>query len=470
MELRHGDIVIEEDNPFLNCQLNRKQYAGVLSSIVQNYADGFVLALNSKWGTGKTTFVRMWEQELKNNGYKTMYFNAWENDFEMEPMIAFLGEMKSIMGKDDSTFKSLVSKGVTVAKNVLPALVKAAAAKYLDIPVLVDAIENTTKAATELLENEVSEYANKKKGLIDFKKELEKYVKENGNEKPVVFIIDELDRCRPDYAVEVLEKIKHFFSVSGIVFVLSVDKIQLGHSIQGYYGSDKIDTTEYLRRFIDVEYQLPEPDGLAFCKYLYEYYDFHKFFGSPARTGEFNGDGHDFITFAATLFSKHKYTLRQQEKLFSHARIVLTSFNEKKHVFPELLFLMIHIRDLETVLYSEIKNKQLSVQQLVSIIETKFALHLQNSKSDEFNRFVWTEALLIKFYSNLINTERYDNKIKLLKKEGENEELTFTTKIQGIGNQNKLIDLLSYINNRYQPNTFKLDYLLKKIDLLENIS
>jgi len=472
MELRHRDIVIDKDNPFLNCELNRQQYAGVLSSIVQNYAEGFVLALNSKWGTGKTTFVKMWEQQLKNSGYKTMNFNAWENDFAMEPMIAFLGELKSIMGKDDSKFKSLLSKGVTVAKNVLPALAKAVAAKYVDVPVLVDAIENTTKAATELLEKEVSEYTNKKQGLIDFKKELEEYVKKNGNDKPVVFIIDELDRCRPDYAVEVLEKIKHFFSVSGIVFVLSVDKVQLGHSIQGFYGSDKIDTSEYLRRFIDIEYQLPDPDGVAFCKYLYKYFEFDMFFGSPERNGNnLINDGSNFISFATTLFSKHKYTLRQQEKLFSHSRIVVQSFPKRNYVFPELLFLMIHIRDFETVLYSEIKNKQLTVQQLVSAIETKFSIHLQNNKDEGFHKFVWTEALLILFYFNFLNYEKYDDRIKLIKKDGENEELTFTTKIVGEENENKLLDLLSYMKkNHFQYDRMKLDYLLKKIDLLENIS
>lgn len=472
MKIKHNDIIIEESNPFANCKLNRKQYAEVLTTLVQNYANGFVLALNSKWGTGKTTFVKMWEQDLRNNGFKTMYFNAWENDFEMEPMIAFLGEMKSIMGKDDSTFKSLVNKGVTVAKNVLPALAKAVAAKYVDVPILVDAIENTTKAATELLENEVSEYANKKNGLIDFKNELEKYVKEKGNDKSVVFIIDELDRCRPDYAVEVLEKIKHFFSVNGIVFVLSIDKIQLGNSIQGYYGSDKIDTTEYLRRFIDIEYQLPVPDGLTFCDYMYQYYDFHDFYNpnNLNNFGEMYNNGPDFISFAAILFSKHNYTLRQIEKIFSHARIVLTSFRGKKNVFPALLLLLIHIRDFEKELYNNIKAKRLSIQQLVTIIESKFVVHIQNSNQDDLRKYVMTEALLIQFYTNFLNADRYVDEFKLLKINGESEELTFTTIIPSINNKNILLDNLSFIKSYHSQSTVKIDYLLNKIDLLENIS
>ena len=66
-------------------------------------------------------------------------------------------------------------------------------------------------------------------------------------------MIDELDRCNPHYSVLVLERIKHIFSVPGIVFILSVDKKQFGNAIRGYYGSDLIDANEYLRRFIDLD-------------------------------------------------------------------------------------------------------------------------------------------------------------------------------------------------------------------------
>ena len=87
-------------------------------------------------------------------------------------------------------------------------------------------------------------------------------------DKPIIFIIDELDRCRPSYAVELLEQVKHFFSVSGIVFVLSIDKVQLGHAVRGVYGNDRINADEYLRRFIDIEYSIPVPDKNYFEIFL----------------------------------------------------------------------------------------------------------------------------------------------------------------------------------------------------------
>ncbi|MCM5661451.1 P-loop NTPase fold protein [Galbibacter mesophilus] len=66
MNIKHNQINITEENPFENCKLNRKKYADVLSNIVNSYTYGFVLRINNKWGTGKTTFVKMWEQYLNN--------------------------------------------------------------------------------------------------------------------------------------------------------------------------------------------------------------------------------------------------------------------------------------------------------------------------------------------------------------------------------------------------------------------
>ena len=61
MKIKHLDLTadIDKDNPFNNCKLDRKKYAEVLTNIVSSYSDGFVLAINNKWGTGKTTFVKM---------------------------------------------------------------------------------------------------------------------------------------------------------------------------------------------------------------------------------------------------------------------------------------------------------------------------------------------------------------------------------------------------------------------------
>ena len=279
MEIKHNDIEISETDPFANCKLGRRSYAKVLTSIVDSFTDGFVLAINNEWGTGKTTFVKMWEQSLKNSGHKTLYFNAWENDFESNPLVAIMSELKSLNpNKNDETYKSLLKKGSLITKSILPLVAKAIASKYIDSDILLDGIEKITESAADILEEEIDEYAAKKKGLIEFRSELKKYVENNNNSQPLIFIVDELDRCNPKYSVEVLEQIKHFFNVPGIVFVLSIDKKQLGNAVRGFYGSDLINADEYLRRFIDLEYILPSPSENLFSEYLYNYFKFDAFF------------------------------------------------------------------------------------------------------------------------------------------------------------------------------------------------
>lgn len=347
MKIKHHEIEIPQENPFANCKLAREPYARVLSDIVNTYADGFVLAINNEWGTGKTTFVKMWQQQLKNEGFQTIYFNAWENDFDSNPLVALMSELETLTNtKNKKVFKSVVEKGAVLVKNIAPSLLKALADKYIDSKVITDAIENSTKATTEILEEEIKEYLSKKKTIVEFRKELEKFVKQTDNTKPLIFIVDELDRCRPNYSVEVLEQIKHFFSVSGIVFVLSIDKKHLCSSIKGFYGSSEIDSNEYLRRFIDLDYSIPKPSTKNFVNYLYEYYSFKDFFSSQERIQfrELQRDAEYFRQMAEFLLHKSNATLRQQEKIFALTRLVLCSFKINEYTFPHLLFVLIYIK------------------------------------------------------------------------------------------------------------------------------
>ncbi|CAN5722278.1 hypothetical protein BH11BAC3_BH11BAC3_38070 [soil metagenome] len=332
MNIKHYEIEISREEPFSNCKLNRKPYSKILTEIIKNYSDGFVLAINNEWGTGKTTFTKMWKQQLINDGFQAIYFNAWENDFNNNPLVAVMSELKPLTkGKIDNekVFKSVIEKGAILTKNVAPVLVKSLIKKYLFDTDLIDAtIENATKAATEILEEEIKEYTDKKKTIKEFRDELERFIVKTESKKPLIFIVDELDRCRPNYSVEVLEQLKHFFSVKGIVFVLSIDKNHLASSIKGFYGSDKINTDEYLRRFIDLEYSIPRPSNKLFSDYLFNFYGFDEFFNSSERRQhrELQNDREYLLEVSELLFNKCNATLRQQEKIFGQTRLILNSF------------------------------------------------------------------------------------------------------------------------------------------------
>lgn len=458
MMIKHNDIIIPKENPFENCKLNRQIYASILSDIISSYREGFVLSINGQWGSGKTTFVKMWEQHLRNNDYKTLYFNAWENDLLTDPSVAILGELKKLLYKNDKkTFSKILKATATVTKNIVPSLGKAIANHYINNEILTGTIENALSATTEILEKEIEEYSKRKKGIDDFKTLLTEYVKTESPDKPIVFIIDELDRCRPNYAVEVLEKVKHFFSVNGIVFVLSIDKSQMCNSIKGFYGSDNINSEDYLLRFIDIEYRLPEPDSKVFCEYLYDYFDFKNFFNNQNRLDSFRNksEKEEFIRFAAMLSNASKLTLRQLEKLFAHSRIALKSFEYREYVTPPLFFFLVYIRNHKTPIYSKIISKQFDIQELATFLETIINVTSNNST----NNFLIIELLV--FYMTYYNEYERIEKIVLLDKE---QNPLFSTKI-------KIEEIRSYVrycDGEYRGNNI-LKHLLNKIELYSRL-
>ncbi len=456
MKIKHAGIEIPMDNPFQNCVLNRKQYADILTSIVRSYASGFVLAVNNEWGTGKTTFINMWQQQLKNEGFRVLHFNAWENDFDANPIVPLMAELKTLSLRKDNqkTFKSLVKKGAVLVKNVAPAVAKAFADRYIDSGKVTDILKSTTDAIAGIFEEEIKNYAEKKKNLLEFREELEKYINAIEDDKPVIFIIDELDRCRPDYAVEILEQVKHFFNVPNMVFVLSIDKEQLGNAIRGYYGSDRINSDEYLRRFIDIEYKIPTPNIKSYCDYLYDYFDLQSFFNGEVRLKHrhlaFPKD--KFTDESALFLDAVNASLRLQEKIFSKLRIILKSFEMNNIVPVNLLFIMIYIHEFHPEFYKEIYNKRFSARELL----IKFYEILPRGISYERAReFIPIEAELAVRYVRYLNGAKWFEKMDLGK----------ISKIDEIG-----IDFANYVNffaeNR-DTGSFGLDHILYKINLME---
>jgi len=471
MKIRHADIVIPKNDPFANCKLKRKQYAEILTNIVDSYTDGFVMALNNKWGTGKTTFVKMWKQHLENSNFKTLYFNAWENDFEKDVLVALISELEDLKeAKTEEVFKVVLNNAVPFAKKIVPSILKTLADKYVGEDFVKDLINGTIEVGVDGLAMEIESYSKRKKSVEDFRQSLGEFVKKTCEDRPVVFIIDELDRCRPNYAVEVLEQIKHLFSVEGIVFVLSIDKVQLGNAVRGVYGSDLIDAEEYLRRFIDLEYSIPTANiesGL-YCEYLYNYFNFDEFFLNPDRldTGIFSNEQKYFLEVSVALFKINNLTLRQQEKLFAYARIVLKSFKYNNHVLPSLLILLLYSKFYNVDFYKSVKSKKFSLDELLDNLK---GILPKGTVNDENNfSFVLLEALLLNTYNNFLNGYRSVNLIEV-NKETKEKTVIVKSRIDRDKDGGNFLHVLNHLNTDWDLDKISVDYLLKKVNLTDQI-
>lgn len=455
-----------EKLPFKNCKLEREKYADILTNIICTHADGFVMSIDGKWGSGKSTFINMWQQKLREDDFEVIHFNAWENDFEKDPLIALLGEIKTLTGKDSNQYNILLKKAVLFTKQLLPTVVKAVASKYIEKEVLKDGFEKAAEGLCSVLEEEVNQYAKKKSGLKEFRNQLEYFISNQDSAKPIVFFIDELDRCRPDYAVEVLEKVKHFFSTKGIVFIMSIDKDQLKNAIKGVFGSETMDADEYLRRFIDVEYRLPEPDRTVFADYLFFKYNLDTFFNEEIRRAQFGKEATNFRDFIIAICAAKSLTLRQMEKLFVRAKIGLNAVKLSNPLLPNLYVLLLFIHEYHHSFFIKLKLKQATIDEILT--ELKDIIDKLQLERKDFK--ISLEATLA--YRYLVA----------------NTMISISTLTKGNSSSNRTTDLPSKFDDSEGKNTFanlfdkesldhylsdfryeNIDYLLDKISLTAKI-
>lgn len=472
MTLRHKDPFIPSEpgtDAFENCKLERKKYAEVLTDIVSSYADGFVLAINNPWGEGKSTFVKMWRQQLINQEFKTLYFNAWENDFQEDVLIALLAELEVLRdSEDESKFKSVLEKATPLVKNVGVGLLKGLSKKIGADEVVQAMIDGTIDAALDGLEHEITSYTSRKKGIEDFKQSLEKFISTVDQDKPVVFFIDELDRCRPNYAVKILEQIKHLFSVPGIVVVLSIDKEQLGHAVKGVYGSEGINADEYLRRFIDLEYSIPRPNVQMYIEYLYEYFKFDEFLWSTER-GDYPDFKHDkgaIIILSQLFFSRGNFTLRQIEKVFSKIRVTLKGFMKSQYVFPEIIVFIGYLSLKNPEFLDKVRIGTYSLQKFVDELES---ILLPFADFTNHKQIVNLFASCLCRYSNEFLEGKAGNNERLITTsiESYDEQLGFKSQLDD--NFGNVLNAIKYYTNQHRTYDVKLNYILNKYDLLETI-
>src|SRR5690554_2258349 len=188
MSLKH-ELVIDPDKPFANDKLKREEEAKTLTNLVINYADGFVLALNNQWGAGKTTFVKMWQTHLAKEGVQSLYFNAWENDYQEDVLVALIAEMKELRPKAKKTFDKLVEKAAPIAVGIGKGMIKGIAKKVGAGEVAEAVVNEIADSSGDILKTEIENYGKRKKGIEEFRKSLERFVNPSRGKLPLVFII-----------------------------------------------------------------------------------------------------------------------------------------------------------------------------------------------------------------------------------------------------------------------------------------
>jgi hypothetical protein len=241
-------------------------------AVEHQFVEGsLVLSLNGGFGAGKSTFIEMWKSSLLDRRESGQFvpmpviLNAWESDHCGDPLVAILSGLleavenwKGPNAPSGSGFKEAVKDvgwfATGLANEFLAKTVGINAVKAGELA------QQKKESRAVQMPDFISLYQERIAALKKLKVELNEVF--GGMEPKVVVFVDELDRCRPDYAVSFLETIKHVFDVEGIVFVLAIDYNHLSASAKALFGA-ALDFEEYFRKFSHrlIELPFPSEDG-----------------------------------------------------------------------------------------------------------------------------------------------------------------------------------------------------------------
>ncbi|NYS26865.1 hypothetical protein HUK65_18065 [Rhodobacteraceae bacterium 2376] len=253
---------------FDNDILGREKAGSSLSALLDRIEDPLVIALDGRWGTGKTYFLKRWvgaHREQNKGRALTLYFDAFANDYLSDPLVALVSALADRVPAQDepklTRLKSTASKFVKPLAKIALNIATFGAKEALND--LGDAAAEAIHAEAERVVDDFWDRAEgRQQAMQSFRDALSELVDGKGDAEPtpLIIVIDELDRCRPDYALEVLEVIKHFFAVPMVHFVLGVNLSALENSVRARYGND-IDAAAYLQKFISLTFTLPDRAG-----------------------------------------------------------------------------------------------------------------------------------------------------------------------------------------------------------------
>lgn len=330
----------------------------LLDSIKSNFS----IAIDNDWGTGKTFFVKQvkiildaynehsYDYELSNleriknvidikniDLHLAVYYNAWENDNQKSPLLSLIYEIIKVAKIDTNKTDISINKE-KIIKDGLSAIVKHFSG--IDIKELLKCVETEAKDIFKEIKGQKST-----KEQVD--NILNNLLLEHG-ERLVIFI-DELDRCRPTFAVELLEQIKHYFDNDKITFVFSTNIKQLQYTIKKYYG-EAFEAKRYLDKFFDLTVSLNEVNVIEYFNFVNE---------------DLRDDMYDYV--CKEIVKEYNFTLRDIIKFTQINKICIENLRKNQNKYLYL-------------------NKSCNIYILISILSIMIGLKIK--RYDQYEDFI----------------------------------------------------------------------------------
>lgn len=358
----------------------------------ENIDQGFTAILDGRWGAGKTTFVRALREEMVGKSIPCIYFNAFENDYASSAFeilaSTFFDAAKSVGGKGSKRYKDFVRATGGVFKVVglagAKVFAKAATLGALDgsevndlKELLSDGVGDIAEKSEEQIEKILETRANSEKSFMAFRQSVQKIAEwhrsSNGDGNFLV-IVDELDRCRPDFALDVIEVIKHLFSVSHVNFILVANFDALVTSVSHRYGLEER-AAEYLEKFYDFRIFFGVSGGqahnLATESFVYDVL---------SELIEHKSLIDDLNSYLSQIAIGFDLSLRDIEKFAASISLVYASKSDNENINCFILCYCLLLKIKFPAVYLKLKRGVLRYSEIKSVIDHG---HLKNEYQQE---------------------------------------------------------------------------------------
>ena len=430
-------------------EFNRKPIAENIIRLLTSSIDLSPMVIDGGWGTGKTKFCQKLIQLMQeqHRDYRPVYIDAFRLDHSGEPLLALFAEIIKACTPEDTgeqpseQRKNITRKVAKAAGFVMKTVAKAAVGHVLkqntdDLAEEFQQIMNDGQDADSLAETVTDAAATIASHTIDATVEallkeqieaeknletLKACLKELAADKPIILFIDELDRCRPDYAVDMLEVIKHVFDVENVKVVLVTNTKQLRAAINHRYGVE-VDAQKYLDKFLKYSFALPEVIGgtnyLVRKYYLVTIIYFHKLIRSSPMFNQFKDSIYNEynIYFISDMMERNNISLRETERFVHHLEIYLTLRGELKKErrieYNLLIILGVYIFCFYPSLINDIYKERMDAKDIAQL----FNIQSWPSMPEDRKRFNCADlmAVMLIRHSNLsdkrfIANIRYDD-------------------------------------------------------------
>lgn len=378
--------------------LGRKPLGQKLTELVDRINQPLVIALDGGWGSGKSHFLKLWTgaHSLELGGKaEVIYFDAFEHDFLDDPLVSLVsrlvvqGEAKSW---SEATLEKMKKAAFPLTRGLLRTGVALATAGISEVagPVM-DAFVGKIGDATE---DQIDGFWQQETGRIaamtQFKKALEALTvpeADGDGTRKIVFIVDELDRCRPDYALSLLEIIKHFFAVPNVHFVLGVNLEGLAQSVVARYGLG-INGPKYLQKFINLTVRLPSYLGRG------SGYDWNEYYDHLVNDMQLPTKRCESTKQKLELFAQGKaVNLRDVQRVLSRLALLASDIDNTHWGLLTIASTAVILQVLSPEHYQKLKLKTLSPDEIDQLFSLPVAV-ANGSNAAESMTYCWQRILL----------------------------------------------------------------------------